>query len=133
MPPLANHYLRSRSTHRFAAQATCLGQELGPLPPGIASQQLVRTYRAIDLEQTDEDDAELVLRTTFTKQAASWSDEQTNTEFDVLWEAAQGEKNKLLQGHYNHSVRKSMIVEDSLKKLIRFANDQIDNQKVTIL
>ncbi len=42
-------------------------------------------------------------------------------------------KNKLLQGHYNHSVRKSMIVEDSLKKLIRFANEQIDNQKVTIL
>jgi hypothetical protein len=42
-------------------------------------------------------------------------------------------KNKLLQGHYNHSSRKSMIKEESLKKLIRFANDQIENQKVTIL
>lgn len=41
-------------------------------------------------------------------------------------------KNKLLQGHYNHSSRKSMIREDSLRKLIRFANDQIDNQKVVI-
>ena len=42
-------------------------------------------------------------------------------------------KNKLLQGHYNHSSRKSMIKEDSLKKLIRCANDQIENQKVTIV
>lgn len=42
-------------------------------------------------------------------------------------------KNKLLQGHYNHSSRKSMIREDSLKKLIRFANEQIENQKVIIL
>ena len=41
-------------------------------------------------------------------------------------------KNKLLQGHYNHSARRSMIKEDSLRKLIRYANDQIDNQKVTI-
>ena len=42
-------------------------------------------------------------------------------------------KNKLLQGYYNHSSRRSMIKEDSLRKLIRFANEQIDNQKVTIL
>jgi len=42
-------------------------------------------------------------------------------------------KNKLLQGHYNHSSRKSMIREDSLKKLIRFANEQIENQKVTLI
>ena len=42
-------------------------------------------------------------------------------------------KNKLLQGYYNHSSRKSMIKEDSLKKLIRFANEQIDNQKVIIV
>ncbi|MHB8260455.1 MAG: hypothetical protein ACYDCN_08550 [Bacteroidia bacterium] len=41
-------------------------------------------------------------------------------------------KNKLLQGHYNHSLRKSMITEDSLKSLIRFANRQIENQIVTI-
>ena len=41
-------------------------------------------------------------------------------------------KNKLLQGHYNHSLRKSMIKEDSLKSLIRFANKQIENQLVTI-
>jgi len=42
-------------------------------------------------------------------------------------------KNKLLQGHYNHSLRKSMITEDSLKSLIRFANRQIENQLVTIV
>ncbi len=41
-------------------------------------------------------------------------------------------KNKLLQGHYNHSSRKSMIKEDSLRKLIRFANEQIESQKVTL-
>ena len=41
-------------------------------------------------------------------------------------------KNKLLQGHYNHSLRKSMIKEDSLKNLIQFANKQIENQVVTI-
>ena len=41
-------------------------------------------------------------------------------------------KNKLLQGHYNHSLRKSMITEDSLKSLIRFANRQIENQLVDI-
>ena len=41
-------------------------------------------------------------------------------------------KQKLLQGHYNHTQRKSMIKEDSLKKLIRYANEQIENQKVII-
>jgi hypothetical protein len=41
-------------------------------------------------------------------------------------------KNKLLQGHYNHSLRKSMITEDSLRRLIRFANEQIEKQMVTI-
>lgn len=41
-------------------------------------------------------------------------------------------KNKLLQGHYNHSLRKSMITEDSLRRLIKFANGQIENQLVTI-
>lgn len=39
-------------------------------------------------------------------------------------------KNKLLQGHYNHSLRKSMIKEDSLKKLVDFANEQISDQLV---
>lgn len=41
-------------------------------------------------------------------------------------------KNKLLQGHYNHSSRKSMIKEDSIIRLIAFANEQIDKQKVHI-
>ena len=41
-------------------------------------------------------------------------------------------KNKLLQGHYNHSSRKSMIKEESLIRLIAFANEQIDKQKVHI-
>ncbi len=41
-------------------------------------------------------------------------------------------KNKLLQGHYNHSSRKSMIKEDSIIRLIGFANEQIDKQKVHI-
>ena len=41
-------------------------------------------------------------------------------------------KNKLLQGHFNHSSRKSMIREDSLKKLIQYANSQIENQIVLI-
>jgi hypothetical protein len=42
-------------------------------------------------------------------------------------------KNKLLQGHYNHSLRKSMIKEDSLIRLVRFANEQIEKQKVNII
>lgn len=42
-------------------------------------------------------------------------------------------KNKLLQGHYNHSLRKSMIREDSLKRLVRFANEQLENQIVTTM
>jgi hypothetical protein len=41
-------------------------------------------------------------------------------------------KNKLLQGHYNNSLRKSMIKEDSLKKLIRYANEQLGDQQVII-
>ena len=41
-------------------------------------------------------------------------------------------KNKLLQGHYNHSSRKSMIKEDSIIRLIAFANEQIEKQKVHI-
>jgi len=41
-------------------------------------------------------------------------------------------KNKLLQGHYNHSLRKSMIKEESVIRLVGFANQQIENQKVII-
>jgi hypothetical protein len=41
-------------------------------------------------------------------------------------------KNKLLQGHYNHSLRKSMIIEDSVIRLVMYANLQIENQKVNI-
>jgi len=41
-------------------------------------------------------------------------------------------KGKLLQGHYNHSMRKSMIKEDSIIRLVCFANEQIDKQKVNI-
>lgn len=42
-------------------------------------------------------------------------------------------KNKLLQGHYNHSLRKSMIKEESVIRLVIFANQQIENQKVIIV
>lgn len=42
-------------------------------------------------------------------------------------------KSKLLQGYYNHSLRKSMIKEESLTRLIIYANEQIENQKVILI
>ena len=39
-------------------------------------------------------------------------------------------KSRLLDGYYNHSLRKSMIEEDSIGKLVGFANDLIETQKV---
>jgi hypothetical protein len=39
-------------------------------------------------------------------------------------------KSRLLDGYYNHSLRKSMIEEDSIGKLVDFANDLIETQKV---
>ena len=41
-------------------------------------------------------------------------------------------KANLLEGHYNHSTRKSMIKEESIFRLVRFANEKIENQKVEI-
>ena len=41
-------------------------------------------------------------------------------------------KSKLLQGHYNNSMRKSMIIEESVRRLISYANEQIKNQIVEI-
>jgi hypothetical protein len=39
-------------------------------------------------------------------------------------------KSKLLQGHFSPSMRKSLINEASVIKLIAYANEQIENQKV---
>lgn len=39
---------------------------------------------------------------------------------------------KLLEGHYSHALRKSLIREDSIFRLVRFANEQIDKQKVSL-
>lgn len=39
-------------------------------------------------------------------------------------------KNRLLQGHYSTSLKRSMIKEESFKRLIAYANEQIENQKV---
>jgi hypothetical protein len=39
-------------------------------------------------------------------------------------------KSRLLQGHFNAALRKSMIDEASVKRLIAYANEQIENQKV---
>lgn len=39
-------------------------------------------------------------------------------------------KSRLLQGHFSPSLRKSLINEASVKKLIAYANEQIENQKV---
>jgi hypothetical protein len=39
-------------------------------------------------------------------------------------------KSRLLQGYFNVALRKSMIDEASVKRLITYANEQIENQKV---
>jgi hypothetical protein len=41
-------------------------------------------------------------------------------------------KARFLEGFYNHSTRKSMIREDSIFMLVKFANEQIEKQKVNI-
>jgi len=40
-------------------------------------------------------------------------------------------KSRLLQGYHNHSLKKSMIEEDSIGNLVNFANALIEMQKVT--
>jgi hypothetical protein len=42
-------------------------------------------------------------------------------------------KNGLLHGYYNHSLRKSMIKEDSIEELVEYANNQLEKMKAKII
>jgi hypothetical protein len=42
-------------------------------------------------------------------------------------------KSRLLHGYYNHSLRKSMIDEDSLEDLVEYANLIAEKQKAKII
>lgn len=41
-------------------------------------------------------------------------------------------KFRLLHGYYDPTRRKAMIKEDSVRKLVRYANEQIENQKIKL-